>query len=253
MKNVLVINGSPKKKASNTMVVTNAFLKGLNKDNNLNIDIIEASSLKVTPCLGCLSCWGRTAGNCVIKNDDIPMLKEKILNSDIIITSYPLYFFSMPGIMKVITDRLLGMMCTYEGQKAPENGESFHGLRYPNEKQRFILISSCAYTETSQVYESLLKQHDAILGKDKYTPILVPQMKTLVDLHNEKKLDKYLEKFTLAGEHFIENGRLEKDELNFLSKPPFTEGAYKIFLNNFWTSEREAGKQITGGETCSKK
>lgn len=240
---VLVINGSPKRDASDTLIVTKAFLKGLNFDDGLKIEIINASDLKVRPCLGCLSCWGRTEGECIIKNDDIPALKEKILKADIIICSYPLYFFSMPGVMKVITDRLLSMMDTYKGQKAPENEESFHGLRYQNDRQRFILISTCAYTDTKACYQSLLSMHDAIIGKGRYTPILVPQMKTLVDLHNETKLNKYLEKFTVAGKHFRENLTLDEKEIEFLSKPPFSEGAYKIFLNAFWKEEKEKGKE----------
>lgn len=242
-KKVLVLNGSPKRKFSNTMVITNAFLSGLNEEKDMDIEVIEVSSLHIKPCLGCLSCWGRTAGTCVIQDDDVHTIKEKILNADIIIASYPLYYFSMPGIMKVLTDRLLCMMETYKGQKAPIDGASFHGLRYPDENKRFILISTCAYTETKGVYQSLISQHDAIMGRGNYTAILVPQMKTLVDLHNETKLNKFLGKFILAGKHFKENGYLSEDEQQSLSKPPFSEGAYKIFLNNFWTEEQEKGKK----------
>lgn len=225
------------------MVVTNAFIKGLNQDGALEIETIQVSDLKMKPCLGCLSCWGRTAGECVIKNDDVSLVKEKILSSDIVICSYPLYYFSMPGIMKILTDRLLCMMSTYEGQKAPENGASFHGLRYPDESKRFILISTCAYTETKGAYQALIAQHDAIIGKGNYTPILVPQMKTLVDLHNENKLNRYLDKFIKAGEHFRQDGTLSDEELSLLSKPPFTEGAYRIFLKNFWDEEKNKGKK----------
>lgn len=243
IKRILVINGSPNREKSNTLLVTKAFLKGLNHDDSLSIKIINASDLKVTPCLGCLSCWGKTPGECVIKNDDIPKLKDEILNSDIIIASYPLYFFSMPGIMKVITDRLLSMMATYNGQNAPKDGESFHGFRYYKENRRFIIISTCAYTEVEGVYSSLISQHDAICGKNNYTPIFVPQMKTLHDLHNENKLNRYLEKFTIAGKVFMEKGKLSEEEILNLSKPPFTTGAYKVFLSNFWNEEKEKGRK----------
>ncbi len=241
IKKVLVLNSSPRRSLSNTMVVTKAFLEGLNQDRALEVETINVADLKVTPCLGCLSCWGRTEGDCIIRNDDIPALKEKILNSDIVISSFPLYFFSMPGILKVVTDRLLSLMLTYEGQKAPLNGESFHGLRYDDPKKRFVVISTCAYTDTS-CYQSLLSELDAICGKSRYTPILVPQMKTLVDLKNENKLNRYLEKFRMAGEHFREDGCLKEEELSLLSKPPFSEGAYKIFLGKFWEEERNKGK-----------
>lgn len=242
IKSVLVINGSPNKERSNTLVVTKTFLSGLNSDQKLTVDFVNVSDLHITPCLGCLSCWGKTAGTCIIKDDDVSPLKEKILHSDIIIASYPLYFFSMPGTMKVLTDRLLSMMETYRGQKAPENGESFHGFRYPNPKQRFVIISTCAYTEAEAAYRSLLLQHDAICGRNNYTPILVPQMKTLLDLKNESKIEKYLSKFVEAGKKFREQGSLSIEELEHLSKPPFSEGAYKVFLDNFWKEEKAKGK-----------
>ncbi len=242
-KKVVVLNGSPKKERSSTMVVTNAFLKGLNVNNDLDIEIINVSDLKIIPCLGCLSCWGRTAGECVIKNDDVNAVKEKLDNADIVINSYPLYFFSMPGINKLLTDRLLSMMCTYEGQIAPRDGQSFHGIRNPRPNRKFIVISTCAYTETDLAYTSLLKQYDCICGQNNYLAILVPQMKTLVELNNQNKIDKFLEKFILAGQEFIENGSLSEETKVKLLKPPFTTSAYKVFLNNFWTNEREKGKK----------
>lgn len=71
----------------------------------------------------------------------------------------------MPGQMKLFTDRLLSMMCTYRGQKPPENGESFHGIRNPKTGQKLVLISGCAYSESESVYDSLLKEYECICGK----------------------------------------------------------------------------------------
>ena len=104
---VLLLNGSPRKEKSCTIRVAHKFVDGLRAEGDCEVEEINISDCRITPCLGCLSCWGRTEGECVIKNDDIPMLKEKILAADVIIESYPLYFFGMPGIMKVFTDRML--------------------------------------------------------------------------------------------------------------------------------------------------
>ena len=81
MKKVLVLNGSPKKENSTTMLVTNNFLKGLESTGEYKSEIINVSSLNVKPCKGCLSCWGRTNGNCVIKGDDVQMVKDKFLEA----------------------------------------------------------------------------------------------------------------------------------------------------------------------------
>lgn len=92
MAKILVLNGSPHKSASTTMAVTNAFVKGMCEGGEYESEIINISDLNVTPCMGCLSCWARTEGECVIKNDDMPAVKKRIEEADIIIESYPLYF-----------------------------------------------------------------------------------------------------------------------------------------------------------------
>ena len=147
---ILVLNGSPHKSASTTMAVTNAFVKGMCEGGEYESEIINISDLNVTPCMGCLSCWARTEGECVIKNDDMPAVKKKIEEADIII------------------DR---------GQKPPENGESFHGIRNPRPGQKLVLISGCAYSESESVYDSLLKEYECICGKDGFTAILCPQLR----------------------------------------------------------------------------
>lgn len=67
MAKILVLNGSPHKNASTTMAVTNAFVKGMCEGGEYESEIINISDLNVTPCMGCLSCWARTEGECVIK------------------------------------------------------------------------------------------------------------------------------------------------------------------------------------------
>ena len=238
VKKILILNGSPKKEHSATINVTKAFVDGLVESTGAKVKYINLADLNIKPCTGCLSCWGRTEGECVIKNDDISIVKEKLLNADIIIESFPLFFFSMPGVLKSFTDRLLSMMLTYKGHKPPTNSESLHGLRYPDSDKRFVVISSCAYTEVDLVYDSVKAQFDFICGKGAYTPIFVPQIKTLVDVKNENKLNRFLKKFIDAGTYFNENGGLTDEIINDLSKPPFSEGAYKIFLSQFWQEEK---------------
>ena len=181
MRKILILNGSPHKEKSTTMVATNAFVRGMLSSGNYEAETVHVAALNIRPCLGCLSCWGRTEGECVIKNDDIPALKEKILASDILIASFPLYYFGIPGQFKVMMDRLLSMVMAYHGQNTPQDGEPAHTFRYPKADRRFILISGCAYNETNEVYDPILREFDLILGKGNFLPILCPQYKTMID------------------------------------------------------------------------
>lgn len=240
-KRAIVLNGSPRRNNSSTLHVTNAFVRGL-EDGGYEVKYYNIADLKITPCLGCLSCWAKTEGKCVIHNDDIDNIKKEIEESDIVIESFPLYFFGMPGIMKVFTDRMMPMMSTYCGQEVPSDGSPFHGIRTPKEGQKLVIISSCAYTEADFVYDSLTTQYDCICGKNNYTSIYVPQIKTLIDLHNENKLNKFLNKYKEAGLEFANNGFLSEETKSLLKKPPFSVGAYKTFLAMHWEEEKNENK-----------
>ncbi len=237
---VLILNGSPRRAASSTMVVTQTFCEGFAEGCDAEFETVNVSDLHVTPCRGCLSCWGRTAGRCVIAGDDVPALTAKILSADVLVVSFPLYFFGMPGEMKLLVDRLLPLMSTYRGQLPPKGGESFHGFRFPHPEKRLVLVSSCAYSDTERVYDPLLHELDCILGRDRYTPILAPELKTLVDTGDSAAFRRAMKKYRAAGRTFAER-ELTEEETRALARPPFSEGIYREFLAAFWQKEEKKG------------
>ena len=101
---VLVLNGSPKEK-SDTMCLTNSFLKGLNKNNEFDINIIHLIKKNIKPCLGCFKCWKNEEGLCV-QDDDQKAIMDEYQKADIVIYSFPLYSYAMPSHLKAFVDRL---------------------------------------------------------------------------------------------------------------------------------------------------
>ena len=223
MRKILVLNGSPHKANSTTMVATNAFVRGMLSSGKYEAETVHITGLNIRPCMGCLSCWGRTEGECVIKNDDIPALKEKILASDILIASFPLYYFGIPGQFKVMMDR--------------------HTFRYPKEDQKYILISGCAYNETNEVYDPILREFDLILGKGNFLPILCPQYKTMID-NGGARVDRSVAKFTAAGAEYAKAETLSPETVADITRPPFSPAVYRTILENVWRRERESGDGI---------
>lgn len=236
---VLLLNGSPRKEKSCTIRVARKFVDGLKAVTDCEVEEINLSDCNIKQCLGCLSCWGRTEGTCVIKDDDIPMLKEKVMGADVIIESFPLYFFGMPGVVKVYTDRMLSMMNTYEGQ-APDVETSFHGIRDAEKLQgkSFFVVSTCGYAQTDLIYDPLLGQLDCICGPGNYYPLLCPQGKcmSIPELHD--RMEVFLEKYVDAGREFASTGALTEDTIMNLRVPPFNERRFKLLLGQFWKNER---------------
>ncbi|MCD8328736.1 MAG: flavodoxin family protein [Ruminococcus sp.] len=239
-KKILVINGSPQGNASGTMRVTNAFLKGIEENSLFKTEIITLSKMNIKPCMGCLSCWGRTDGECVIRDDDVPKIKKKILDADVVIASFPLYFFGMPGTVKVLNDRLLSTMMPYRGEKAVE-GEPFQEFRYDYDSKKFLFVSTCGFGEVFPSYNALLAQLDCIFGKGGYQALLCPQGKVFSTPELDERVDNYLEKYTAAGKEFAENGVIGERTITSLQKPIFNERRFKLLINEFWRQERKAG------------
>ena len=96
----LVINGSPKGERSNTMRLVRAFLDGAGQNG---AEIRNVADMRIESCLGCLSCWNKTPGVCVIR-DEMSGLLPRIIAADLIVWAFPLYYFSVPGKLKNLID-----------------------------------------------------------------------------------------------------------------------------------------------------
>ena len=238
-KKILLLNGSPHREGSTTLFAAEQFAHGIADTLGAEIETIHIADLDIRPCTGCLSCWGRTEGECVIRNDDVQMVKEKILAADIIIESFPLYFFGMPGIVKMLTDRMLCMGRTYEGQSLPKDGSSAHGLRYYNPDQSFVLISACAYAEADRLFDPLKEQYDLICGEGTYTHLFFPQLKTLVDIGGGRK-SRFAKRAYDAGKEYALSGTLSEETVRKLVNPPFAKDIYKTIIKNVFDAERSA-------------
>jgi len=78
-------------------------------------EIIRAMDMNVKPCRGCEACSIRAAKGeeirCSITDDDMPWLLEKTIVEDCaLIVSAPIYFYTINGYLKIITERMIPPM-----------------------------------------------------------------------------------------------------------------------------------------------
>ena len=238
-KKTLLINGSPKCEASLTFKVAEAFAEGLESEEGCETEYIHVSKLKVKPCTGCLSCWGRTEGLCVIKDDSVAEVREKILSADTIIIAFPIYFFGMPGTLKTLIDRLLGIMCTFSGQELDNIKEGRHALRTPRPGQRLAVISSCGFSESKDAFYPIKVQYDLSIGEDKYAHFCCPQLKALAQAGSGQRFEKICGISRQAGIQFA-HGSISPEIIETLEKPVLTRKTYRMLMEKFWKDEKGA-------------
>ena len=205
---ILAINGSPKGKRSNTWRLTSAFLEGITiqKENGgaqaPEIETLNIGSLNLKPCLGCFSCWSKTPGECCIR-DDMQGVINKILWADVVIWSFPLYYFGLPGQLKTLIDRQLPMSLPFMCTETESGG---HPSRYDMSGKRTVVISTCGFYTAQGNYDCVTNLYDRLCGKGGYTAIFCGQGELFRVKELSERTDEYLSWVKKAGQEFASDG-----------------------------------------------
>ena len=130
--NILVFNGSPKKQRSDTLHLSRAFLDGMREAAPQEIHTIDVIDRHIEFCRGCFACK-YNGGHCVL-DDDMREILGQIPDSDLLLFSYPLYFYGMPAMLKNLVDRMLPLssmaMEDVNGRYVHVGQRDFSRLRY---------------------------------------------------------------------------------------------------------------------------
>ncbi|MHA2273735.1 MAG: flavodoxin family protein, partial [Candidatus Hodarchaeales archaeon] len=86
---VLAFNSSPRKDKGGTAAILTPFLEGM-KDAGANVELIYVRDLEIGPCRGCYTCWTKSPGKCVQKDDMVEIL-PKLASADIVVFATPVY------------------------------------------------------------------------------------------------------------------------------------------------------------------
>ena len=98
---ILIINGSPRKKGA-TSYILNSLREKLLKFTDISVEYIDIGDLNIQSCKGCCNCY--KSGKCFI-DDDAEILVNKIAGSDGIIIGSPTYASNVSGVLKQFIDR----------------------------------------------------------------------------------------------------------------------------------------------------
>lgn len=234
--NVLVLNGSPKGERSNTFKLTNAFLEGFTEGRPASIDVVDIYRLNIHECRGCFACWNKTPGTCVIA-DDMTELLQKICRADVVIWSFPLYYFSLPSRLKMVMDRQLPLALPFMEGDADAGG---HRSRYDLSHQRNVLISTCGFYTAEGNYAAVNAQFDRLLGEGGYTALYCGQGELFRVPELSGRTNDYLEQVRRAGAEFAA-GAITPETQGKLDQLLFPRETFEQMADASWGIERREG------------
>jgi len=231
---ILVINGSPRGEYSNSLKLTRAFLEGMGENE---IKVITVSKLNLLPCKGCFCCWRKTPGKCVIKDDMFQVIEDELW-ADIIIWSFPLYYYNIPGQLKNLIDRRLPMLLPFMTERKDGIGSGSHPTRYDMSGKRYVLISTCGFYTADKNYDSVISLFDYICGKSNYETIFCGQGELLSAPQLKSRTDEYLEVVKKAGSEYIISGKISDGIRVRLKELLYPKEVYVQMADASWGIEK---------------
>ena len=222
---ILVLNGSPKRDASDTMHITRAFLEGMDEVSENDVTVIHVIDRHIEYCRGCFSCM-HNGGNC-IHDDDMREILEQILTSDLLVLSFPLYVYGMPAHLKALMDRTLPL----SGMAMQKVGERYgHVSQADVSRLRYLMICGCGFPNSRQNFEPAVAQF-RLMFPEKRTVVTVPESPMFNAPEAAVVTGPRLQLVREAGKQYAESGKIDETLLAEIGSPMIPEETYAAIVN----------------------
>ena len=223
---ILVINGSPKREKSDTMHITRAFLDGMQEARAQEVEIINAVDRHIEYCTGCFACM-HNGGKC-IHDDDMKEILDKILESDLLVFSYPLYCYGMPAPLKAILDRVLPL----SSMAMEKVGERYEHVGQADVSHlKYLMICGCGFPNSKHNFEAAVAQFKLMFPED-HTIITIPESPMFNAPTAEVVTKPRLALIRQAGSQYAKEGGIDASLLAQIQAPMIPEEIYAKIVNS---------------------
>ena len=222
---ILVLNGSPKREASDTMHMTRAFLAGMGEATETQVHTIHVIDKHIEYCTGCFACM-RNGGKC-IHDDDMRDILEEILLSDVLLFNFPLYGYGMPAPLKALLDRTLPL-----GNMAMRKvGDRYEHIPQADFSHlRYVMICGCGFPGSKNNFEGMVRQFELMFPRE-HTILTVPQSPMFNAPEAEAVTKPFLEVVRQAGREYAHSGAITPATTERLHTPMIPEEVYARIVN----------------------
>jgi multimeric flavodoxin WrbA len=227
--NLLAFNSSPRdQETSKTELVLQKFLEGARRAG-ASTETLYLRDYRIKHCLGCYSCWLKTPGRCVQKDDMSEELFDRYLHADLVVLASPISPGTMNARMKLFVERTLPMMDPLAA--APEAG----GVPHRYEKMpKVVTLSVCGFWDQS-MFQALSLTWRMCLGGDLIAEIYRNSAEFLSLPEFQTQAQMVLDAVAQAGEEVVRQGRVSPDTLAALTQPLAPADTLMRLSREFWS------------------
>jgi len=227
---VLLIDSSPRGTRGYTKLYCD-FIESVLREEGAEVEHVVLSQHKIQQCRGCLHCWLKEGPGCII-TDDVKGLYEKYDEADLVVYAFPLYAYSVPGILKDFMDR--GVMRQY-----PYFEKGISEIRHPRREKRdhaVAVFSICGFPSFSQ-FDSV-RALFRLYSHSSHSPLVAEIYRPggiflLQNPFNYEKLQRFLDALRRALHEIIEQGAIAARTKKMLGTG-LDETVFLPSTNKYW-------------------
>lgn len=237
IKNIVVINGSLRSnKYSKSLFMANSFIEGTKK-TGASVEIINLKEKEINYCTGCYTCWTKTPGVCIFK-DDMRGLLVKYRKADLVVFVSPLYFFSVSAKLKVFLDRLLPILQPY----MKHNEEyTYHPPRHKEDPdQGFIIFSAGGFPDIKHNFDgvsAIMRNMGSHFSKSfLMAEFFLPAAEMIAQPVYKSKREKIQKICFNAGFDSVKKGEIKKEYMDIIADPGIDAESFGEQANTYWST-----------------
>ena len=229
---ILALNSSPRTDGeSKTEIMLNALVNGM-REAGAEVEVAALRKKRINFCAGCFSCWTKTQGTCIHKDDMTRELFPKWLEADLVVYASPLYHFTVNAAMKAFIERTLPILEPFFLQ---HNGRTYHPLR--NKHPKVVALSVAGFPDEA-VFDQLSSWINFIYGG--FHPDGMPLVAEIYRSMAESLTNPYfkeqaagiLDATRQAGREIVANGAISDNTMAQVKQPMVEKPAEFLEIGN---------------------
>jgi FMN-dependent NADH-azoreductase len=230
--NVLALNSSPRGSGeSKTELMLNSLVMGM-QDAGALVEVVSLRKKTIKNCLGCFTCWTKTPGKCILKDDMTDELLPKWQAADLVVYGTPLYHYGMTASMKAFLERTIPSSQPFF---TIEEGRMHHLLRY-EKVPAVVVLSVCGMPDRSH-FNALSAQMRYFLDAPGYrlaAEIYRPAAEMMTQPFLKEKVDDILDATAQAGRELVGSLAVSPGTMARITRPLVDSLFFEKLCNVMW-------------------
>jgi len=210
---VLALNSSARAGgASKTGIMLDFLVQGL-REKGAEVEVVNLYKKKINYCIGCFTCWTKTPGECIHKDDMSKEIYPKFLACDLCVMATPLYHYTVNAQMKTLIERTLPMAQPFFVKR---RGVTSHPLRHT--PPPLVMISVAGFPEES-VFDQLKAYINFLYGDRLAAEIYRPSSEMLARPASSETMRDIYEATIQGGRELAESMKISPATLARIKQP----------------------------------